>query len=209
MTPKDLHRNIKLGLPLSEQMLVGLLTFYSTPERFYHNISHVIDVLDHYKHVNKEALWQHPYEVYLAVLYHDAIYEYGAKDNEEKSAQVAAQCIVQYFPDQEIDIDYVKRLIELTAIHGRITIADVSEEEALFLDCDMAIMGASWERFCQYQDDIEKEYTKVYPRVLYRIGRKKFLKTVAQAERIFLSQRFHRQYDAQARSNLKRALSEK
>jgi len=206
MTPLELRHYIELDLPLSDEMLKELLYLYATPTRYYHNIHHVIEVLGHYQSTSKKNGWTNSKEVYLAVLYHDAIYEYGAKDNEKRSALIAKDAIAKHFSSHQIDSEYVQKLIELTAIHGKLRPDDVSEEEALFLDCDMAIVGSSWERFSQYQDAIEKEYCTVYPKLLYRIGRKKFLKSVLSAERIFLSSVFHQQYNLQARSNLKQAL---
>ena len=158
---RETRLRIAEELPLSMEMVDELISLYATPKRYYHTIDHVVDVLEQYRLVHQNQLWEHPKEVYLAVLYHDSIYEYGAKDNEERSAQVARRCIERYFPDLAINIDYVERLIELTAIHGTLNQCDVTLEEALFLDCDMAIMGSSWERFEQYQQQIEEEYTKV------------------------------------------------
>ncbi|HET8935603.1 MAG TPA: hypothetical protein VFN67_19275 [Polyangiales bacterium] len=40
-------------------------------------------------------------------------------------------------------IERVRALIMLTARHGRIDGAEVDAEAALFLDCDMAIVGSA------------------------------------------------------------------
>ena len=195
------------NLPFTEPMLSQLLNFYQTPTRFYHTIEHVCDVIQHYRDVKSLGLWHRPNEVYLAALYHDAIYEYGAKDNELRSAQIARACLQEWYDEYKIDADYVAHLIELTARHGSLTSQDVNTEESLFLDCDLVIIASPWERFSLYQSQIEREYTQVYSRLLYRVGRQRFLRSLAKKERLFLSDHFHERYDQQARANLKRALS--
>lgn len=187
-------------IPIPEQMQNELFRLYVTPLRFYHTIDHIKDLLILYHELHTK--WQHPIEVYLAFLYHDAVYEYGAKDNEEKSAQVAQKEITQHLPSQNIDIKRVMQLIRHTATHGQLAPDQLDQEEQLFLDCDMSILGSTKERFAEYEQQIEREYTQVYPRFLYRMGRKKFRKTLLKAPRIFFSTLFHERCDAQARINL-------
>jgi predicted metal-dependent HD superfamily phosphohydrolase len=205
MTPLEIVKKLDHPLKPPSQMLDELIVLYSQPIRFYHTIDHVIAVYEHAKMVEKH--WIHPREVYLAILYHDAIYEYGAKDNEARSAVVARQAIKQFLPDHLIDINYVERLINLSATHGSLTVDDVTEEEALFLDCDMAIIGSSWVAFTHYEHNIEQEYSKIYPLPLYKIGRRKFLEKISASQRIFLSTFFHEHFDLPARENLRRALA--
>ena len=202
-----LKTKLECALPLTESILNQLNGFYRTPQRFYHTIEHICEVMSHYREVEKLGLWSHPREVYLAILYHDAIYEYGAKDNELRSAQVARDCVNEWYSDHAINVDYVAHLIELTARHGALTPEDVNEEEALFLDCDLAIIASSWARFSEYQSQIEQEYTQVYSRLMYQVGRRRFLRTLEKTERLFLSDHFNDRYDQRARANLARALS--
>jgi predicted metal-dependent HD superfamily phosphohydrolase len=192
-------------LHLPQKMLEEIIIAYSKPKRYYHTISHVLEVLEQFQQINTDKQWKNPKEVYLAIVFHDAIYDYGGKDNELQSAVFARQCIQKHL-HEEIDISYVQHLIKLTAIHGSLTPSDVSSEEALFLDCDMAILGSSSVRFCQYETNIEKEYTTIYSPEMYKIGRKQFLQKLASANRIFLSSRLHEQYDEQARQNLQWAI---
>lgn len=181
---------------------------YRTPPRAYHHFGHVEEVLERYDEVARAAGWWHPREVWLAVLYHDAIYEPGRDDNEARSAQLAREAIARWLPDEGVDARRVAMLIELTARHGKLAPDDVDAEAALFLDCDMAILGASPDRFDAYDAAIRREYRHV-PGPLYRLHRRRFLKGLLARERIFLSDFFHQRLDAAARSNLRRALSGK
>ena len=94
MTSQQLINRLEGDLPLTESMISQLVDLYQTPQRFYHTIDHVCEVLQHYRDIAALNLWRNPHEVYLAALYHDAVYEYGAKDNESRSAQVAQDCQV-------------------------------------------------------------------------------------------------------------------
>lgn len=205
-TPDQLER-LKGPIPLPEEMHQAILAHHLQPQRFYHNINHVCAVLDEFRSLDQLGLWQHPREAYLAFLYHDAIYDYGAKDNEQRSADLAVHEAQQWLSELDLELDLVHRLILLTASHGSIEPDSLCHDEALFLDCDMAIVGADWPRFSQYQQQIEQEYTQVYPKLLYRMGRRRFLNKILKSKRIFYSDHFHNLLDIQARSNLSQALS--
>jgi predicted metal-dependent HD superfamily phosphohydrolase len=104
----------------------------------------------------------------------------------------------------------VAALIELTAKHGTLSRADVPDEETrLFLDCDMAILGAETAAFDAYDRGIAAEYRGVVPGWLFAINRKRFLKGLLGRERIYLSDFFHARLDARARNNLRRAITTK
>jgi predicted metal-dependent HD superfamily phosphohydrolase len=98
----------------------------------------------------------------------------------------------------------VAALIEMTADHGSHTA--VSGDAALFLDCDMAIVGAPPAPFDTYNAAIAAEYSHV-PRDAFAAGRRAFLQSLADRPRIFLTSYFHDRLDAQARANVRRVLT--
>jgi predicted metal-dependent HD superfamily phosphohydrolase len=174
---------------------------YASPGRAYHTLEHVREVL---RRLDEVQTWEHPDEVLLAALFHDAVYVPGAKDNEARSAELARAAAARHFP--RADTDRVARLILLTARHGLLTPADVEAEDALFLDCDMAILAADAAEFDAYDRGVAAEYAQV-PRELYQAGRRAFLSGLLAKPRIFLSDFFHARLDARARANLRRALA--
>jgi predicted metal-dependent HD superfamily phosphohydrolase len=182
---------------------------YATPPRAYHNFSHVEEVLRHYDEVASGPGWEKPEEVRLAVLYHDAIYEAGRKDNEARSAELAVEHIARWLPGRGIDAARVADLINLTAHHGSLALGDVDRDAALFLDCDMAILAADEATFAAYDRGITAEYRGHVPAWLFKLNRRRFLKGLLAKERIFLSEWFHERLDAKARINLRRAVTEK
>lgn len=177
---------------------------YATPPRAYHSIDHVQEVLRQVDAVAQGPGWRQPREVQLAALYHDAIYVAGRGDNEARSAQLARAHLAQW-PQPGVDMARVADLIELTARHGGLSPGDVDAEAALFLDCDMAILGAAPEVFDAYDRGIASEYAGVVPGFIFRRKRRQFLKDLLQRERIYLSEFFHARLDAAARANLRRA----
>ena len=127
------------GLP--DGMLHALEGAYARPPRAYHHFGHVGDVLRHYQAVAEGPGWLQPREVRLAVLYHDAVYVPGRKDNEARSAALARAEIARWLPEAEVDADRVAELIELTARHGQLSPGDwlaLAADTCHFLDCDIS-----------------------------------------------------------------------
>ncbi|MEG3190904.1 HD domain-containing protein [Lysobacter sp. D1-1-M9] len=194
---------------LPAQQSAALEAAYASPPRAYHDFGHVEEVLRHYAAVAAGPGWSQPAEVYLAVLYHDAIYVAGRRDNEACSAHLAREHLARWLPQAGIDADRIAGLIELTARHGRVGPGDVDRDAALFLDCDMAILGAAPAQFDAYDRGIAAEYRGQVPAWTYKLNRRRFLKSLLARERIYLTDFFHARCDAQARINLRRAVTEK
>jgi predicted metal-dependent HD superfamily phosphohydrolase len=199
-------------LTLPTMMLSELEAAYATPPRAYHNFAHVQEVLHRFAEVTVGPGWTQPVEVYLAVLYHDAIYQAGRKDNEARSAELAMAQIAQFLPETGIDTLRVAELINLTARHGQFSPGDFGDDgfsldTRHFLDCDMAILGAQADVFDAYDAGIAEEYRGHVPGFLFRLNRRRFLKGLLARERIYLSDWFHQRFDAAARANLRRAIA--
>lgn len=193
-------------LPVPDAMRAALEAAYATPTRAYHHFGHVREVLAHAAAADARHAWRQPREIFLAVLYHDAIYQPGRRDNEARSADLALADIARFLPGAGIDAGRVADLIRLTARHGQWAPADVDDEAARFLDADMAILGAPPAEFDAYDRAIAAEYRGKLPGWLFEFNRRRFLKGLLAKERIFLSADFHALFDAPARANLHRLL---
>ena len=182
---------------LADSLVHALANAYAEPWRAYHTATHIADVLGWYDRVADDLGWDGAGDVYAAIVFHDAIYVPGAKDNESRSAAWAR------------DAGYSSRtaeLIELTARHGQLVPGDVDRDAALFLDCDMAILGSDPVTFAAYDAAIAFEYQHLPPDA-YRTGRRVFLTGLLAKPRIYLSDYMHALLDAQARANLAAALT--
>ncbi|XXT24898.1 hypothetical protein WME94_25525 [Sorangium sp. So ce429] len=193
------------GLVLPEPLWGAVRAAYGEPGRAYHDLAHVREVLCRVGEVGRDVGWRRPREVFLAALFHDAVYVPGRHDNEARSAELARQAVSHWLPGEELDAEAIARLILLTARHGALGPADVGEEEALFLDCDMAILGSDPAAFDAYDRAIAAEYSAVPPE-LYAAGRRRFFEKLLAAGHIFLSTYFRDRLEARARDNLRRRL---
>lgn len=191
-------------MPLPADQLAEIEAAHAQPPRAYHNFGHVQALLQHHRDVVAGPGWRQPREVALAMLYHDAVYEAGRGDNEARSAMMARAAIARWLPDAGVDAERVVALIELTARHGHVRGDELDADAALFLDADMAILGAPPDVFDAYDRGIAEEYRGKVPGFLFRLNRRRFLKGVLAQPRIFFSDFFHARYDAQARENLRR-----
>jgi predicted metal-dependent HD superfamily phosphohydrolase len=189
------HQPFELPTALAAELAAA----YAEPQRAYHDASHIAEVLASFDRVFDDVGWRDPATIYAAIVFHDAIYVPGASDNEARSAAWLLRC------DLPCNLARGAELVELTARHGSRLEAD--HDTALFLDSDMAILGAEPAAFDRYNAAIAREYSAV-PADAFRAGRAKFLASVLALPRIFISDYFHDRLDAQARANLTRAIAE-
>lgn len=183
--------------PPPDAVVRELVARYGEPHRAYHNATHIAEVLGHFDDVWGAVGWDDAPSVFDAVLWHDAIYDPLAKDNEARSAALAATFGIG---------DRARELILLTARHGSLSPTDVDRDAANFLDCDTAILGAPPDAFDAYDAAVRREYAAV-PDEAFRAGRGMFLRSMLDRPRIFLGDLFHARYDAAARANLARTLA--
>lgn len=175
----------------------ALASAYAEPQRAYHDATHIAELLRWFDGVADEPGWQAPADVYTAILFHDAVYVPGAKDNEARSAEWARRAIAEH--TLPADAAHVAHLIELTAQHG--TLEAATGDAALFLDADMAILGAPADRYREYARQVRREYATV-PAAAYRAGRGAFVKALGAKPRIYFTDHFRGLLDRQARENL-------
>ena len=195
--------SVPLPFALPERLERALREAYSEPPRAYHHFGHVEEVL--HQHASVPSFGD-PEATALAVLLHDAVYRPGHADNEEQSALLARRLIPEHLPALAPRVPRVEFLVRLTARHGHLGPDDVDLDAKLFLDCDMSILGASKERFDEYDRAIRIEHAAV-PDDAYRAGRAAFLTRLLEKDRIFLSELFHERLDSAARANIARALA--
>ena len=183
------------NLALIESLFDSIVDHYSASDRAYHNLSHIQSLLalsesflD--KLQNRDAL-------YFAIWFHDVIYDTKSSDNEEKSAEFAAEALASLgIPEQTIA---TTREMILATKHHRAS--DLSWDMKAFLDLDTSILGAPEDIYKEYSAAIRREYSWV-PDFLYRNGRMKILNDFLGRERIYNTEEFSAKYEAQARHNI-------
>lgn len=208
-SPLELLRSRPTGIPMSagceERLAAQLESWYGEPRRHYHSWGHIVWCLDQLEAlVEERAGIEHTADVFVALLFHDAVYDPSRKDNEAVSARLAREHASTVFPTA--DLDRVERLILLTARHGRLALEELTMEERLFLDVDTSVLGGEEAAYRAYADGVRREYEPSAGRVRYTLGRKAFLMSLLAAPRIFLSDRYRGRLEARARENVKREL---
>ena len=185
--------------PALQVLLNDVCQRYREAQRRYHTLQHLTECLT--LCVQERGLAENAAEVAIALWFHDAVYELTAHDNEAQSAEWARRSLTQFGIAPTV-ADRVHTLIMATR-HQHLP---SSPDEKLLVDIDLAILGAEPTRFAEYDKQIRAEYQHV-PEALYREKRRAVLNAFLQRERIFSTAHFQQRYDAQARLNLRIAIS--
>ncbi len=178
-----------------------LISAYTSPRRYYHNINHIIrslDILDSIKDnlPNRE-------ELEYAIFWHDFIMTIYNGASELLSSVEAVKSI--YELDLVLNPDLVADLILETKYDPNTPYKPIIEYNYMF-DIDFSILGSDEETFNQYDEDIEKEYGMAFDKNM----RTKFLLMLLNPKRpIFRTKLFRERYEKQARNNLTRILNTK
>ena len=190
--------------PLIDDALKGeLAVLYRAADRHYHGLAHIEAMLASatgYRH-----LLHDPEAVEAAIWFHDAIYDSRAKDNEAKSAALAESKLAGRA--QPARLARILAMIDATATHQMPPFEDknAADDAALFLDMDLAILGAEPEAFDAYEKAVRREYGWV-EEPMWRAGRAAVLKNFLARPHIFGTEPFRERFEAQARKNLSRSL---
>lgn len=174
-----------------------LIAAYSEKQRAYHTVQHLYECLSLMEAVQYEL--NDPYAVALALWFHDVIYDPQAPDNELKSAELFEQAMAQDLSSDTLE--KIKRWILATQKHA---LTDETDLQFL-LDIDLAILAATPERFIQYEQQIQQEYSWVDPEV-YSIKRKQVLIHFYQSEPLYQTVYFQKNFELNAKDNLRRIL---
>ncbi|TIV50808.1 MAG: hypothetical protein E5V88_18995 [Mesorhizobium sp.] len=190
--------------PLIDGALKNELTaLYQAGDRHYHDLAHVEAMLALAEECRR--LLHDPDAVEAAIWFHDAIYDSRAKDNETKSAVLAEQKLSGRISSERLS--RIVAMIDATATHQLPQLDDekATSDAALFLDMDLAILGAEPGAFDAYEKAVRREYGWV-EEPMWRAGRAAVLKSFLTRPHIFHTELFRRRFEAQARKNLARSL---
>jgi predicted metal-dependent HD superfamily phosphohydrolase len=181
----------------ARQLYGQLVALYSSPDRTYHNLEHLAEMFDV---VERLAPFIHDADtVNLAVWFRDAFYDTRATDNEERSARLVCELLSPLGVPRPV-IDRVAALVRSTE-HLASANPPPDPDAAALLNADLAILGATPERYSRYARDIRLEYHWV-PEPDYRRGRAAVLNAFLTRSRIFHHAIIHEEGEERARRNL-------
>lgn len=176
----------------------ALIRAWDEPQRHYHNQGHLTWLLEEAD--RRSALIRDPAFVCYAIWFHDAVYEPGHPDNEKFSADWARTSLV----DKPELAGRVAHVIKMTKNHAE---GEANGDAALFLDMDIAILGAPWETYCAYAAGIRREYPHIKDPA-FAGGRGAFLEKQLTHARVFRTNVYENELGEQARANMRWELEE-
>lgn len=180
-------------LPECLQVYEQLVTAYRKPQRHYHTLNHIDDMLGEFDlakaHIDGDLV-----AIELAIWFHDAVYKPMSKTNEYDSAKWAKEFLGGHGRGDLAQ--EVFDLVMATKDHHAI-----NHNAKWLLDIDLSILGSSPERFELFEQQVRKEYRWV-PNIIYKSKRKDVLKQFLQRGEIYQTEYFRERYEMQARINI-------
>ena len=181
-----------------------LLQRWTEPHRRYHGTRHLVEMFWAAGDFEEAELLtpRQAAVLNIASWYHDAIYEIGAADNEDRSAALAEQTLPA-LGLEPVDIAAIAGLVRATASHD--LPAGPDPLPAAMHDADLAVFAAPEERFDEYCAQVREEYAAV-PEATYRAGRSEILRNFSERQRLYATSLAHSEWEPAARANLAREL---
>lgn len=192
-----------LGHPVetakSDALMADLIDRHEGPLRHYHDMTHVLAVLETLDALHGGDATGVPPASALAAWFHDAVYDPTAPSghNEQASAELCEDHLRALGIASEVT-DAASALVRATSGHHLNSEVDGCDR---FLDADLAILGAAPPRYSRYAQQIRAEYAHI-PESDYRVGRSRILEDFLNRPRLFFSAQGHDRFDEAARINL-------
>lgn len=175
------------GAPAQDEW-ARLIARWSEPHRGYHNLEHLLLMLELLAAQDAET------PTMLAAWYHDAIYDPRSETNEADSAELAVESLTALGLGEAAA--RVSDLILLTAGHH-----DAPDEQAaLLLDADLAILGQPPAIYLRYVNGVRQEYAHIADDA-FRTGRAAILNDLLQRDALYRHPAFTH-LEEPARTNL-------
>jgi len=160
------------------------------------HVAHCLSLLDEF-----QDRAEHPDALAFALWFHDAVYDLWSGKNEVRSAAWAVEALSEAGAAPEF-AERVRALI----LDTRHDAAPDTPDGRLIADIDLAILGASPERYREYEERIAREY-RLVPRPIFRRKRAALLKAFLRQPAIYHTDFLRERFESNARKNLAEAVS--
>ena len=198
----SLPRNWTAGV--DEGALERAHSAYQSPGRHYHTWDHVLACIEHLRLTPCE----NSRAVFLALVFHDAVYVAGSSDNEEQSARLAREVLCATGSLADAELVNIERMI-LSTKHHHARAGAAGADDATLLDIDLSILAAPREAYGRYARAIHDEWVPLAVSAsAFRIGRLEFLLGMLAAPHVYLTSVAQQRWDHAARANLEWEISE-
>jgi predicted metal-dependent HD superfamily phosphohydrolase len=191
----------------------ALLLRYAEPHRYYHTATHIMMVVRYVHDVLATRAEQPSPELVAAALYHDAIYDPHADDNEARSAALAIRDLTAIgWTTRQCRM--VNALIIATAghigdhpplakdtAHHAAVDDDIAAATSTLVDADLAILGADPLTYQAYVAGVRAEYFFVDDEH-WRVGRGRVLRHFLESQPLFTTEYMRAQFEHRALANI-------
>ncbi|MCE3258463.1 MAG: adenylyltransferase/cytidyltransferase family protein [Bacteroidetes bacterium] len=131
-----------------------VLARYNEPHRFYHTTEHLLDVVGILTKQNAVSD-----ELFLAAVYHDAVYDPKSGDNEEQSAKL----FMQHANGSGLSESQKKNIYQM--IMDTKTHEPSSDTSAILIKADLDILDQPFDKLVKYEHQIFREFQFVDYRI--------------------------------------------
>lgn len=193
-----------------DPLLRDILVAYAAPERRYHDVQHLSEVLLRADEIIRGTpdFAIDPQIVHLAAFFHDAVYGadnvYGVSD-EEASARWAQESLTPRVGQRRAEL--VAALVRATETHRFDEGRPGGNEARVLLDADLAILAADRQRYAQYSDAVRREYAHV-PQPDFAAARAGILEQFLARDHLYCTEFARDAWEAKARANVAAEIAE-
>jgi predicted metal-dependent HD superfamily phosphohydrolase len=179
-----------------------LLARWEEPRRHFHNVRHLVDLLQRVDELQQET--HNAHTVRLAAWYHGAIfssdeesaYAHKGGEDEDASAEYARSELTDLgLPDASVES--VATMVRALARHTR---NPVSSDCAVLCDADLAVLASDPQRYKEYVRDVRAEYAYI-PDQKFLEARKAIIERLLSRQQLYTSP-LGSTWEQRARQNL-------
>lgn len=170
------------------------------PPRFYHTMAHIDAMIQGYcKHFGEISKSE-----YIAIVYHDIVYDPQSKTNEEDSVVLMKEHFQRHMSHLDPVVCNRAEIMIMATKHKPGD--DVDSMAHRIVDLDLMILGREQTIYDEYVKNTRKEYA-MYSDEKWNIGRSTVLKMFLDCPRLFQTDELHNEFEHKARDNLQRELA--
>ena len=183
------------GKPVDPAIWNTIATRYGESHRHYHDLGHLQQCLRELDAAGDTIAERDATE--MAIWFHDIIYVYAAKDNEERSADT-----FRNYANGGMNDGFVDRVYDFI-LATKHTGSAPDQGTAYLVDIDLSGFGLPWEGYLADSDALRLEAPDV-PDEKYYAGKLRFLEGLLEWPSLFQTDYFRDRLEAQAKRNITR-----
>lgn len=193
------ERCLRDGAATAGTVYAQLIELYGEPHRHYHTLDHIRHCLGEFDQAATEM--EDSDAVELALWFHDAIYQPGAKDNERRSAE-----LFERWSQGRAESVFRRRVWDLILITTHRELPR-QPDERFIVDIDLSGFGLSWDECERDGRRIRAECANLADEDYYP-GHLRFLRSLRDRPTFFFTEFFRQRYERIACENVRRIITE-